>query len=160
MQLIDWMILAAVMMATTAVVLWTRKLTRSVADFMAANRCAGRYVLGVSEGAAMLGAITVVVFFEMHYNSGFGPAWWKLLQLPIGIIIAMTGWVIYRYRQTRALTLAQFFEMRYSRKFRIFAGFTCFISGAINFGVFPAVGARFFVYFCGLPAHIPLIGGL
>lgn len=34
----------------------------------------------------------------------------------------------------------------------------CFISGLINFGIFPAVGARFFIYFCGLPQTIPIAG--
>jgi solute:Na+ symporter, SSS family len=158
MHMIDWMILAAVVIGTSLLVLWTRKLTRSVADFMAANRCAGRYTLGVSEGMASLGAISAIVFFEMHYNSGFSPAWWSLMQLPIGIILAMTGWVIYRYRQTRALTLAQFFEMRYSRKFRIFAGILAFFAGIVNYGIFPAVSARFFIYFCGIPEHFMLAG--
>ena len=49
------------------------------------------------------------------------------------------------------MTLAQFFEMRYSRNFRVFAGIFGWVSGVVNFGIFPAVGARFFIYFCGLP---------
>jgi Na+/proline symporter len=62
--------------------------------------------------------------------------------------------VIYRYRQTRAMTLAQFFEMRYSRRFRVFAGLVAFVSGIINYGIFPAVAARFFIALCGLPDAI------
>lgn len=38
------------------------------------------------------------------------------------IVMALSGWVIYRFCQTCAMTLAQFFEMRYSRRFRVFAG--------------------------------------
>ena len=78
--------------------------------------------------------------------------------LPISIIIAMTGWVQYRYRQTRAMTMAQFMEIRYSRHFRLFAGFLCFFSGLLNFGIFPAVGGRFFQYFCGLPPYMVSLG--
>ncbi len=63
----------------------------------------------------------------------------------------MSGWVIYRFRSTRCLTLAQFFEKRYSRRFRIFTGIVAFSAGIINFGIFPAVGAQFFISYCGLP---------
>jgi SSS family solute:Na+ symporter len=54
--------------------------------------------------------------------------------------------------------MAQFFEIRYSRNFRIFAGALAFLSGIINFGIFPAVSARFFIYFCGLPRTIDVLG--
>ena len=131
--------------------LFTKIYMHSVADFLAANRCAGRYIICVADGMADLGAVTFIFSFEMYFFSGFSPYWWSLMTLPISLIIALSGWVIYRYRQTRAMTLAQFFEARYSRKFRIFAGILASTSGLLNFGIFPAVGARFFVYFCGLP---------
>lgn len=67
------------------------------------------------------------------------------------VTISVTGWVVYRFRQTRALTMAQFFEMRYSRTFRIFAGMLAFLSGIVNMIIFPAVSAKFFIYFCGIP---------
>ena len=74
------------------------------------------------------------------------------------LIITASGWVVYRFRETRALTMAQFFELRYSRRFRIFAGSLAFVSGVINFGIFPSVGARFFIYFCGLPQYVNIFG--
>jgi SSS family solute:Na+ symporter len=48
--------------------------------------------------------------------------------------------------------------MRYSRKFRIYAGVLAAGAGIINYGIFPAIGARFFVYFCGLPETIHVAG--
>jgi SSS family solute:Na+ symporter len=92
-----------------------------------------------------------MMFLEMGYVSGFALAWWGLSQGIIILLITVSGWVIYRFRSTRCLTLPQFFEMRYSRKFRIFTGIVAFVAGIINFGIFPAVGARFFIHYCGLP---------
>lgn len=158
LQLIDWVIVGALLVFLISVALASRRHTQSVADFLAAGRCAGRYLISVSEGAAGLGAITLVAFWEMYYQRGFTAIWWNLPNWPILFIIAMTGWVAYRFRQTRALTLAQFFEMRYSRRFRIFAGLIAFICGVINFGIFPAVGTRFFIYFCGLPPEFVAAG--
>ena len=139
--------------------LYTKRYTRSVADFLAANRCAGRYVLTVAKGAVAASAAAMVAYFEMYYNAGFTAVWWQIMQYPTAIIIALSGYIIYRYRQTRAMTVAQFFEMRYSKKFRVFMGILAFTSGIINFGIFPAIGARFFIYLCGLPDSL-VIGGL
>jgi len=70
---------------------------------------------------------------------------------PVMLVIAITGFVFYRYRETRAMTLAQFFEIRYNKSFRLFTGALGFLAGILNFGIIPAVGAQFFVSFLGLP---------
>jgi len=79
---------------------------------------------------------------------------------PIYFLLALSGWVVYRYRATRAFTMAQFFEMRYSRKFRIYAGILAWVSGIINFGIFPSVGARFFINFCGFENYLVTVLGV
>ena len=131
---------------------------KSVADFLAAGRTAGRYLISIAMGMAMLGAISVVGEFQLFYKSGFCMKWWELSMALAILIVTVSGWIIYRFRQTRALTMAQFFEMRYSRNFRVFSGILAWISGIINFGIFPAVGARFFIYYTGLPTSLPVFG--
>jgi len=134
----------------------TRRYMNGVADFLSANRCGGRYLLSIASGMGTTGAISFMSFFEMYYAVGFSPTWWNFM-LVHGSVIALTGFVYYRYRETRALTLAQYLEMRYSRKFRVFAGVTCWATGVLNFAIYPVVGARFFVYYCGMPEyfHVP-----
>jgi SSS family solute:Na+ symporter len=148
---LDWSIIACLLLFMIIAANKTRKLNQSAADFLAANRCAGRYVLAVSDGMAALGAISIVAMFEAYYKAGFTFVWWGLLMYLARIFISLSGWVQYRFRQTRALTMAQFLEIRYSKRFRVYAGILAFVSGTLNFGIFPAVGARFFKYFCGLP---------
>ena len=151
LSLIDWLIVALVLAGMIYSVSMTKGLMKSVTDFLSAGRTAGRYVLSVSSGVAGLGAISIVMFMEMGFVAGFALSWWGLSQGIIILAITMSGWVIYRFRMTRSLTLAQFFEKRYSRNFRIFAGIVAFFAGIINFGIFPAVGAQFFINYCGLP---------
>ncbi len=155
----DWGITVGFIAFVTVLAFRTRKYTRSVADFLSANRCAGRYMLATAENMAMVGAISVLAQFQLYYYGGFGSVWWSLMFLPTGLILCLLGWVVYRFRETRALTLAQFFEMRYSRNFRIYAGILMFVCGVINFGIFPAIGARFFIYFCGFGDYFN-IGGI
>ncbi len=158
LQWIDWLIVGTLLAFLIGIAVRTHLLTRSVADFLAGNRCAGRYLLTMADGMAGLGAISIAANFEKFYESGFSGAWWEQILAPLGLILALSGFVIYRYRETRALTMAQFFEMRYSRRFRIFSGILAFVSGVLNYGIFPAVTARFLVYFCGLPQSFEVMG--
>jgi SSS family solute:Na+ symporter len=150
----DWLIVLAMLITVMAVAFTTKKYTTSVVDFLAADRCAGRYLLCVSGGMAKMSAVAIVAFFEIYYIAGFTAIWWAMLSWVLSSMLALSGWMVYRYRETRALTLAQFFEMRYSRNFRVFSGLLAWVSGVVNFGIFPAVGARFFIYYCGLPTYM------
>ena len=158
LTLIDWGIVVLAIAGMIAGVQFSKSYMQSVADFLSAGRTAGRYLISVASGVAGLGAITVIANFEMNYLAGFAMTWWGFTTNIVVLIIAVSGFVVYRFRQTRALTMAQFFEMRYSRRFRVFTGIIAYLSGLINFGIFPAVGARFFIYYCGLPPTVSLAG--
>jgi SSS family solute:Na+ symporter len=147
----DWSIVFALFAMMMAMVLFSKSLVKSVSDFLATGRTGGRYIISMFHGTAALGAITVVGALEQNFNAGFNSRWWEMPTAVILVGISVTGWVVYRFRQTRALTMAQFFEIRYSRTFRIFAGFLAFLSGLFNMVIFPSVSSRFFIYFCGIP---------
>lgn len=156
MHALDWCIIVGLLLGWSVTIFAVRRYTRSVADFLAANRCAGRYLITLSGSTLTLGAFTFIGFFEAYYKAGFPAAWWQLIMTVQFAIVSISGWVMYRFRQTRAMTLAQFLELRYSRRLRIFAGMVAWFSGVVNFGVFPAVGARFLIYYCGLPDTTPV----
>lgn len=156
MSLLDWLFVSVPFVIVTGAAIWTKRYVRDVADFLAAGRAGGRYLVCNAEGAAAMGAISVVAICEQYYNGGVGAGWWGMLITPVMLFITLTGFIIYRYRETRALTMAEFFERRYSKRFRVFMGILAFVSGILNFGIFPAVGARFIVYFCNWPDHLRL----
>lgn len=159
MTWVDWtiVIVPIVLIAGLAVVM--QSYVRGVADFMAASRVAGRYLItnaGAEMGLTVVGAVAM---YELVQKCGFTLSWWGKLSIPVGLIMTLWGFVTYRYRETRVMTLAQFFEVRYSKSFRVFAGLVGFISGVINYGIFPALASRFFIYCCGFPTEVHM-GGL
>ena len=117
---IDWIIVILVLTGMIYSVTRVKGLVKSVSDYLVAGRTAGRYLLSVSGGMAAIGAISIINYLEIGYIAGFAFSWWGFTSALVLLIITVSGWVIYRFRSTRCLTLSQFFEKRYNRKFRIF----------------------------------------
>ncbi|MEZ0217843.1 MAG: sodium:solute symporter [Rariglobus sp.] len=154
MHLLDWLVIVVPLIIILTVGLITQRQMKSVAHFVSGGRVGGRYLLAVAKGEMQAGAVVFVAMWEVFAHAGFVPSWWGWITGPIGLVVAIFGFVIYRFRETKAMTLAEFFEMRYSRNFRSFTGTLGFLAGVINFGIIPAVGARFMVYFLQLPTEI------
>jgi len=159
MHALDWILISLPLFFVLAIAIHTQRHMKSVADFMSGGRLAGPYLLAVASGEMQAGAVVFVALFELISRAGFTLSWWGMVSGPIGIVVAISGFVFYRFRETRAMTLAQFFELRYSKRFRIFTGVLGFVAGLVNFGIIPGVGARFMVYFLGLPPEVSLFGG-
>jgi SSS family solute:Na+ symporter len=158
LQPIDWFIIVAPWVIILGIGILTRRSMKSVVDFLAAGRGAGRYLMTVAEGVAGMGLITAVAIFEASYRAGPAFNWFMQLAQPVTMVVTLTGFIIYRYRRTRVMTMAQFFESRYSKRFRIYMGLLAWVAGVINYGIFPAVGARFLVYYAGLPERMTILG--
>ncbi len=137
---------------------YARKYVRGVADFLAAGRVAGRYVISVGDLQAGLSVITLIALCEREYLCGMAMSFWNMLVVPLSIFIALTGYCLYRYRQTKCLSIGQFLEIRYNRPLRIIAAFIRTTAEMMTNAIGPAVAARFFIYFVGLPLTINLFG--
>jgi SSS family solute:Na+ symporter len=157
-QPIDWILLGVLFLMPLAGGYLCRKLVRGVSDYLVAGRNVGRYLGLGTDSMQSIGAVTILAYWQMNYKSGFAGQWWYLLTPAAGILVALTGWGIYRFRETRAMTLGELVGMRYGPNARIFFGAVAFLAGVVNMGIFPAVGAGFFVYFCGLPETIAISG--
>jgi solute:Na+ symporter, SSS family len=158
MHWIDWLIVVV----PVALILWlsiySKKYVRGVVDFLAAGRVAGRYVLSAGDMTSGLGIITLVALVESKYQVGYALTFWEYLTVPVGIIMSLTGYCTYRFRETRSLSIGQFLEMRYSRSFRIVAASLRTLSEMLTNAIGPAIAANFFIYFLGLPHKIMIMG--
>lgn len=159
LQGLDWFIVIAAFLFFAAVAAWSSRRVKSVSGFLVSGRCAGRYLLTIAAGMVWIDAINIIGMFEVYFKSGFPAMGWGLMfQPPLAVLMAVSGWAVYRFRETRAMTVPQYMEMRYSRGVRITAGIMAWISGMINFGIFPAVSAHFVACFCGLPDSFTVAG--
>ena len=154
----DWLI----MLLPVAFVLYmghhARRYVRSVADFLSAGRLCGRYLICVADMTNALSIMGLVAYVEVHYRTGFSLAFWNMLTIPVTVFMGLTGFCYYRFRETKAMSLGQFLEMRYNRPFRIFAAALRSLSEMLTNMIMPAIGARFFIYFLGLPQNVSVFG--
>ncbi len=160
MHWLDWCIVVIPFLFVMFMAFYARKYARDAVDFLVAGRVAGRYLISVGDMAAALSVITLVSNAEIGYNRGFAVSFWGTILAPVGIVLALTGFITYRWRQTRCLSKGQFIEIRYGSKFfRFFTAFISTVSEMITNAIGPAIAANFFIFYLGLP-HKIMIGGV
>ena len=116
-----WLIVVLPLSAVMWLAFHCRKYTRGVADYLAAGRVCGRYVISVAGCMDSLGLFTIIAGFEVAYQTGYAMGFWNRIFVPLGIFLSLNGYINYRFRETYAISGGQFLEMRYSRPFRFFA---------------------------------------
>lgn len=159
MTWIDWCITIIPMAALIWMAFYSRRYARGVVDYLAAGRIAGRYVISVGDLTAGLSVITLVAGCEQNYQTGFAVGFWGAVTAPVGVFIALTGYCMYRWRETRCLSMGQFLEMRYGSKFfRVFCATLRTIAEMVTNAIGPAIATNFFIYYLGLPHKIMICG--
>ena len=154
----DWLITIVPLCFVMWLGFHSRKYISGVSDFLVGGRVGRRYVMTTANMANALGLITLVSYIESTYKTGFSIGFWNSITAPISIILGLTGYCMYRFRETRALSIGQFLEMRYSRSLRIFSCFLRSIAEMVANMIMPAVAARFFIAYLDLPRKFNLFG--
>ncbi len=158
MSWIDWIVVIVPVLFVLAAGMFTRRYIRGVSDYLSAGRVCGRYVISVGDIANALSIIGLAAYVEVQYKTGFALGFWSSVMLPLGILMGLTGYCTYRFRETKAMSLGQFLEMRYSRSFRVFAAALRSLSEILANMIMPAIAARFFIYFLDLPRTFSVFG--
>ena len=154
----DWMILILPVCFVMGMGLRARRYVRGVSDFLSAGRLCGRYVISMGDVANSLSIIGLVGYIEMRYKTGFSVGFWSSVLAPLWIVLGLTGYIAYRFRETRAMSLGQFLEMRYSRRFRIVAAGLRSLAEMLANMIMPAIAARFFIQMLDLPQTYHVLG--
>ena len=158
MNWIDWLIVIIPVAFIMYMGYYVRRYILGVSDFLVCGRVCRRYVITTSNMANALGLITLAAFIEVHYKTGFALTFWNSVMLPLTVIMSLTGYCIYRFRETKAMSIGQFLEIRYNRPLRIFACFVRSIAELMANIIMPAIAARFFISFLGLPQKVAIFG--
>ena len=159
MSWIDWLIVITPLTLIIWLSFYSKRYARNVVDFLAAGRCAGRYVIRIGDMMGALSVVTIIAASEQNYATGFGITFWNSILTPVAIVMSLTGYCAFRWRETRCLSKGQFIELRYgSKNFRVITAVISTLSEMIANAIGPAIAANFFIYYLGLPHKIMIFG--
>ena len=154
----NWTLVGLAIVGILGLSLYCRRYIRDVADFLSAGRVAGRYVICVGSMEEALGIIALVQMMERNYLCGFAIAFWNIAIVALNMVLNLSGWCTYRFRETRAMSFGQFLEIRYNRTIRIVASVIRAGADILTEILLPSLAARFFIYFFDLPFSFQVCG--
>ena len=147
MEFYNWLVVLLPVAAIIGMAIYCRRYIRDVADYLSAGRVARRYVMWVGGMEEALGVLTLMQMMERNYLTGFAITFWQSALIVVTMVLSLTGYCIYRFRETRSMTLGQFLEMRYNRPLRVFASVLHNVADLLTEIILPALAARFFISF-------------
>ena len=150
-SMLDWTILAAYIALIFYVGVRGKRYVSDSTDFLVAGRSMGLYVGMISLVATEIGIITYMYYAEMGVLYGFTACVAGVVTASVYIIVGKTGFVIRRFRELELVTIPHFFEDKYGSDVRVLVGVLMAIGGALNFGVFPIIEAKFLNIVTGIP---------
>lgn len=152
---IDWLILGGLFAVFLAMAVYINSICKSVSDYLVSGRKV-RMWLGMGAGVAgEIGLVTIVGTCEQGFLRGFSSVLIiTLTMLIMAPLFGIFGFGIERFRATKAMSVPQYIEMRYSRRLRVITGFLNSMSGVLQMCIFPIVGARFIRVLIGAPEYL------
>ena len=120
--ILDWLIILAYLAASLFAGIYGRKFISGVSDFLVAGRQLGTFIGVATLAATEIGTITFMYYAELGYKTGFSSFVNGLIAGAVMIFLGRTGLIVRKLRALGLMTMPEFFEVRYSRKLRVFTG--------------------------------------
>ena len=149
---LDWVIIIVYPLISLFIGFRVRKSINTMRDFI----CAG-HNLGTALGIATLtgtelGLITVMYSAQKAFKGGFATFHIALVAGLVTFLVGVTGFIVFRLREMKVLTVPEFYERRFGRRTRVLGGIMMALGGILNMGLFLKIGSMFIVGITGMSA--------
>lgn len=155
---IDWIIVLVYICIPVVIGILVRKYIRRISDFIVAGRSLKLFIAIATLTGTELGLVTVMYNSELGFKHGFSAFHIGIIETVCILAIGITGFIVYKLRQLRIMTIPEFYEKRFGKKVRIYGGILLALGGILNMGLFLQAGARFMMGVTGYsnPAGLKL----
>ncbi|MGB3860454.1 MAG: hypothetical protein WA915_00090, partial [Candidatus Aminicenantaceae bacterium] len=140
---VDWVIVTVYIFIPVIIGVSVRKYVRQLSDFIVAGRSLRLFIAIATLTGTELGLVTVMYNSELGFRHGFSAFHIGIIETVCIFAIGITGFIVYKLRQLRIMTIPEFYEMRFGQNVRIIGGILLALGGILNMGLFLQAGARF-----------------
>ncbi|NOZ23886.1 MAG: sodium:solute symporter family protein [Planctomycetes bacterium] len=155
---VDWVIIVIYVIFSGIIGVICRRYIHNMADFIVAGRRLKTGLAIATFSGTEMGLVTIMYMAEQGYTNGLSAFTIGVIAGTVMAIIGATGFIVYRLRQTGVMTIAELYEVRYSKNVRILGGVVIAGAGILNTGVFLRVGAQFLQIVTGMPKVAVILG--
>jgi len=153
---LDWGIVALYLTSSIAIGIWANRYVGNLSDYLVAGRTLRLRLALASMTGTELGLVTVMYMSELGFTQQYASLYLALLETAAMLLFGLTGFVVYRLRQTAVMTVPEFYEQRYSQGVRVVGGVMMVLAGILNMGMFLKAGSQFLTAISGLQDELYL----
>jgi SSS family solute:Na+ symporter len=121
-------------------------------DFVTAGQGPGVWLDIASMTGTEIGLVTVMYSAQKGFTGGFAAFHIALVAGIVTFAVGATGFIVYRLREMRLLTIPEFYERRFDRKTHVLGGLIMALGGILKMGLFLKVSSIFLVGITGWSA--------
>lgn len=147
---IDWAIVIIYPLISLVIGLVARQYVRNMKDFVCAGQSVGTCLGIATLTGTELGLITVMYSAQKGFTGGFAAFHIALAAGLVTFFVGVSGFLVYRLRATKVMTIPEFYSRRFGPRTRILGGIMMAFGGILNMGLFLKVGSMFIVGITGL----------
>jgi SSS family solute:Na+ symporter len=157
--ILDWLIVVAYTGVILAIGIYSNRYISSLSNYLVAGRRVRTGLAITTMISTELGLVTIAYSSQKGLLKGFAAFHIPLIAMLMAMVVGLTGFIIYRLRRARVMTIPEYYEQRYGRKTRILGGVMMVVGGVLNMGMFLYAGSVFIAGITGLyeTAHINII---
>ncbi len=149
---LDWVIVIIYPLISVGIGIYVARFIKNMKDFVTAGRNLGLWLGIATMTGTELGLITVMYSAQKGFTGGFAAFHIAVAAMVATFMVGLTGFIVYRLREMKVLTIPEFYEKRFDRKTRVLGGIMMVLGGILNMGLFLKVGSIFIVGITGLSA--------
>jgi len=146
---IDWLILIAYLIFIFFMGVFFKRYMKGLGDFIVAGRHLKVYLAVATLTGTELGLVTVMYNSELGFRSGFSAFHVGVIEAGCIAGIGITGFIVYKLRESKVMTIPEFYGKKFGTKVRWVGGIILALSGILNMGLFLQAGSRFMIGLIG-----------